>query len=363
METSISYYPWVPWILFFMAFMLTAPHMVWQTMMPNSGLNLAKLVSLADSHEDIGNLSMIIRIWLVRTKRSNKTVFSRAKKILGSYGLFWLGKGNRTYLAGLAIAVKWLYFLVSIGLFSFLNIFLQVDYFLYGIEVIESFLYKIPRNSATFPKNTICDFQIRQMSNIQTYSIQCVLPINMYNEYIFIFLWFWIILLCIVNAYSLLKWCFNLLSPLKRRDFVKHYASIVYRFMKDRRSRRSRRLSDLRWPALNSGASPHIEDDGGPRRRIRIDSIENLSSETSSNGDTSPRIRPNRNLPLDLSAEEFRMWEDERQINRITNRMIKHFGHDGVVVFRTLEACAGVVTANQIFQELYEQLTQSMHYN
>ncbi|XP_005109439.2 innexin unc-9 [Aplysia californica] len=365
-ENQIAYYPWVPWILFSMAFALKLPHVMWTSFLPSSGLNLGKLVDLADSHENIDNLAKIIRIWLVRTHRVQKNVLSRVKKILGSVGLFWMGKNSRTYLTGLTIGVKWAYLLVTIGLFFSLNLFIQEEFISYGFEVLDGFLRGIPRESVTFPKNTICDFKIRQLANIHTYSIQCVLPINMYNEYIFIFLWFWLVLLCVVNTYSLIKWNFYLLSPGQRREFVKGYAAIVFRLLQEAQkppdvdtngnSLSSAPANDA-TPILN-GASPSGDNNGVPRerRRLRFDSIVSVTS----SGGTDVRAAPPSQIEED--PKEARRRQDERQIDRITNRMIKHFGHDGVVVFRTLESGVGVIIANQIFQELYLQITHAMHY-
>lgn len=57
--------------------------------------------------------------------------------------------------------------------------------------------------------------------------MQCVLPINMFLEKIYIFLWFWHIMLTIVTITSLVGWLRRLFWRRSRLKFVRHYLKVV----------------------------------------------------------------------------------------------------------------------------------------
>jgi hypothetical protein len=58
--------------------------------------------------------------------------------------------------------------------------------------------------------------------NIHQHSVQCALPINLFNEKFFICLWFWLIILAFITIWNFLKWTYMIL-PIKRKSFIEHY--------------------------------------------------------------------------------------------------------------------------------------------
>ena len=80
----------------------------------------------------------------------------------------------------------------------------------------------------------MCDFRVRELAHpnySQRYSIQCVLPINLYNQQIFTFLWFWYVILIFLNLYSLFNWILNFISK-QRRIFIKKRLKLLNKYQK-----------------------------------------------------------------------------------------------------------------------------------
>ena len=85
----------------------------------------------------------------------------------------------------------------------------QNFYGLYGFKLVQDIING--KNNAVespfFLRKTMCDVPIRSTGhNINWYVVQCALPINFFNEKIFIILWFWNVFIFIGTVISTLLW-------------------------------------------------------------------------------------------------------------------------------------------------------------
>lgn len=108
--------------------------------------------------------------------------------------------------------VKLLYLLNAIGQIFLLDKFLGVEFYTFGYYVLVFLLTDhrwVPTDR--FPHVTLCDFRIRQSTNVHQYTVQCVLPINIFNEKVFAVLWFWLVAVAIVTLLSAFRWAWDVL--------------------------------------------------------------------------------------------------------------------------------------------------------
>jgi hypothetical protein len=68
--------------------------------------------------------------------------------------------------------------------------------------------------AAVFPRVTKCSFfKYGPSGTVQTHDAICVLPVNIMNEKIYVFLWFWFLLLTVVTLCGLLYHIFFMMAP------------------------------------------------------------------------------------------------------------------------------------------------------
>jgi len=85
------------------------------------------------------------------------------------------------------------------------------------------------QTSVMFPRVTMCDFKVRRLGAVHDYNVQCVLPINLFNEKIFLFVWFWLVFVGILTLFSLFMWIFRFTYGPGQRRYVKRHLAFVKR--------------------------------------------------------------------------------------------------------------------------------------
>jgi len=100
-------------------------------------------------------------------------------------------------------------FINVIGQIYFVDYFLDGEFSTYGSDVLKFTEMepdeRIDPMARVFPKVTKCTFhKYGPSGSVQKFDGLCVLPLNIVNEKIYVFLWFWFIILSILSGLSLL---------------------------------------------------------------------------------------------------------------------------------------------------------------
>lgn len=136
---------------------------------------------------------------------------------------FMFGKFLGNYLVVLYLFIKMLYIVNCLGQLFLISVLLGRNYYIYGATIFRDIIQgKGYADSEYFPRVTMCKFQVRELAlkNFShEYNVQCVLPINLFNQQIFTFLWFWYLVLLIINTASLLIWCYRFI-PINQYNYV-----------------------------------------------------------------------------------------------------------------------------------------------
>ncbi|BFZ15641.1 hypothetical protein BsWGS_18679 [Bradybaena similaris] len=196
--------------------------------------------------ETVGHIAVYMNRWLKAQSHYRLNILIRMRQKASRFFCFCCSKRDGTYLTGLYLFVKVLYVANVVIQFFLLNAFMGGWYNLYGFEVIDGLAKDhYWRDSPRFPKVTLCDFEIRQLQNIQVHTVQCVLPINLYNEKIFIFLWFWFVYVAVCTCGNFLFWVWRSLVHSNRIFYIKKYMKLLNKIQDEKDKLLVRKFSDL----------------------------------------------------------------------------------------------------------------------
>lgn len=233
-EKQIGYYQWVPFILIAEALMFSMPSIFWRLLSWQSGLNIQHLINAAcDTQVVVDPMERQRAIQALSScfvdnldlqspnndlRRSFIAKF-KCKRFLSGH-----------YISTLYLLTKLLYMMNIVVQFVILNACLKSDeYLFFGFQVLQDLMNGKPwTESGHFPRVTLCDFEVRYLANLNRYTVQCALLINIINEKVFAFLWCWYLLLVIITSLSTFCWLMNMLLPSEKIDYVFKFMQIAH---------------------------------------------------------------------------------------------------------------------------------------
>ncbi|XP_055548470.1 innexin inx7 isoform X2 [Wyeomyia smithii] len=197
-----AYYQWVPFVLFLQALMFYFPHYIWKTMEGGKIRKLAdglRMVELSHYYKENNSVTF-------DTKYTLHSKSEIDKKILQVRNAF---ERHRI------INHLWAFKLVFCEFLNLINVLIQVRYtnkflsgrfYHLGIDFInEDFDGTMDVLDTVFPKVTKCHFhKYGHSGTIQKHDALCVMALNVINEKIFSFLWFWYGILVLVSICALI---------------------------------------------------------------------------------------------------------------------------------------------------------------
>ncbi|XP_054016717.1 innexin inx7 [Hylaeus anthracinus] len=212
-----AYYQWVPFVLFFQAIFFYVPHYLWRNAEGGrlkalvTGLRMASM-SLHDTPLTTDNGITVPS----KQERDDKIRQIRVAFL------------NRIHLNR-----PWAYYLGLCEVLNFLNVLVQIyltDWFLGGAFLgLGQSLADDKYNSrmmdaldVTFPKVTKCLFhKYGHSGSIETHDALCVMALNIVNEKIYVFLWYWFIILAVITGLGLVWRLLTMLLHARNKVFNK----------------------------------------------------------------------------------------------------------------------------------------------
>nr|XP_022902438.1 innexin inx3 [Onthophagus taurus] len=199
-----SYYQWVPFVLFMQGVLFYVPHLIWKSWEEGKVRMITEGMrgSITGAKEERQDRQSRLVQYLVETMHMHNTY---------AFGYF------------LSEALNFINVLINIFM---TDKFLGGAFLDYGTDVIRySNMNQENRTDpmvAVFPRVTKCTFhKYGPTGTIQTHDALCVLAVNILNEKIYIFLWFWFIILAVLSGVALFYSAAVILLPNIRETILK----------------------------------------------------------------------------------------------------------------------------------------------
>ncbi|XP_013787523.1 innexin inx2-like [Limulus polyphemus] len=204
-----AYYQWVCFVLFLQAAMFYVPRYFWKAMeggrLKNIILGLNSCVLPKDSKDE--NRSLLVEYLMANLNHHNM------------YFICY-------------VLAEVMNFANVVGQMFLMDTFLQGEFSTYGSKVIQfsewDWSVRYDPMIKVFPRLTKCTFhKYGSSGDVQRHDAMCILPINILNEKIYVFLWFWFVILAILSGIVLVYRAFIIFIPRLRFVILRSRCRLV----------------------------------------------------------------------------------------------------------------------------------------
>jgi len=194
---DVRYHAWYQWtaiMLFGQAFLFYLPFHIWKSLEKG---HMQRLV------QDLKGLALEYMFDIDDLENEEKVKFAAQRQALVRHFAHNLGKNN--LYAGKYVLMEFANLINIIFQIYMMNVFLGGEFVLYGIKMFWNisgdYMKRTDIFTTIFPRVTKCTFHDYASAGIvNTKDAICVLPFNMVNEKIYMFLWYWSGFLAIVTV-------------------------------------------------------------------------------------------------------------------------------------------------------------------
>lgn len=222
-RVAVSYYQWVPVFMIIIALLSHVPFLVWKHIALKSGLPLKSMVLAARSMSNVDKKGEAMRSGYCQDMTDIFLRYSSARKA-ESKSLLGIGKKEGNLIFYSYMMIKILY-IIMFGLqLLLLQMFLgndpRMNILSHGLWVIGQIITTAtwPQHPA-FPIDTTCVVMAEQQGNPLPYTLQCILPMNLYFDKFFALFTIAIPILIAMFIFSTMGWVLSM-SHGRRNKFL-----------------------------------------------------------------------------------------------------------------------------------------------
>ncbi|ELT89368.1 hypothetical protein CAPTEDRAFT_66322, partial [Capitella teleta] len=234
-RATILYYQWVPFILLLQAVFFYMPTVIWHALNSKGGIDSDDILCAAGTFQNsqkVEKREFVLKLICTQLHRFLTGRLNRGaswklnmRNCMNNLGLGCCGKRLGNYLAILFVVSK-LFFVGNVLFQLFvLNQVFKTSFNTFGVDYFDNLNSNDEwwLTNPIFPRVTFCDFNVRRLGNVHRYTLQCVLPSNLYVEKMYVFLWYWMVGVAIMSCVSLATWMARFCSRADRRCFLKNH--------------------------------------------------------------------------------------------------------------------------------------------